>query len=135
MNTPMKSTIITFTLLLYLWACKPAEPQIDFLQGDWIEVERYDGYLFGGNYEWNPVPDSIADILKMDGFGNLTQIRPNGSTCEGRYFLELAESQLYIYGDCFFREKNLISQDEPDEFVYHKPVIEGIVRYRFKRMN
>ena len=95
--------LIFYTTLLFLTTISCKKPvQNNGLIGNWKFVERYDGYLNGGNFRWNSVSSANSHILSFTASGNYLRTETINGTqfnCAGTDLLQ-ADNKLEINSSC-----------------------------------
>ena len=95
--------LIFYTTLLFLTTISCKKPvQNNGLIGNWKLVERYDGYLNGGNFRWNSVSSANSHILSFTASGNYLRTETINGTqfnCAGTDLLQ-ADNKLEINSSC-----------------------------------
>lgn len=102
------------------------------LQGKWLLVEYYDGYVNGGHLQWSPVPQAYSHTLQ---FGSdelyIKTSLADGSSCNGSYEL-LPSSQLNIYTTCqLVGETMIVSYINNGVLIIDRNVREGKTRFKY----
>jgi hypothetical protein len=76
----------------------------DSIVGKWRIESRYHGYLNGGNFKWNDVPDEQKSFLEFSEDGSFQEYGGASGGCTGTYVVASPEKldvvstcQLYPY--------------------------------------
>jgi hypothetical protein len=132
----MKVRLLIFcTMVLFLTtvSCKKSV-QNNGLIGNWKLVEIYDGYLNGGNFQWNPVHSAYSHILSFTANGTYLKTEMINGTqfnCTGTYLLH-ANNMLEINSNCNTgTEKVFVSELTSKTLILNASGIEGVIRYKY----
>jgi hypothetical protein len=132
----MKVSLLIFgTIILFLTtiSCKKSVEN-NGLIGNWKLVEQYNGYVNGGNFQWNSVPSANSHILSFTASGDYQRTETINGTqfnCAGTYLLQ-ADNTLEINSSCnTVTEKAFVSELTSKVLIIDRSVIEGVIRYKY----
>lgn len=115
-------------------SCKKEKNYNDRILGKWKLVEIYDGYLNGGKFQWNNIPNESSHTLIFNNNGQYIlkeDINGNYSQCNGTYILK-SDYNLELNSNCnYLTEKMKISEIQSSIIIIDRNVIEGTIRYKY----
>lgn len=104
------------------------------IAGKWKLIAVFDGYVNGGNFQWNQVIPENSHTLKFTSDGSYQKAEmANGSqlNCTGTYVVKI-NNEIEITSICnTVTEKAFISELSPTILILDCSVIEGKIRYKY----
>jgi hypothetical protein len=138
-DDPMKtvySILLTSLLALFLSSCTK-ESFDEKIVGKWQEQQVYAGYLNGGNFQWNTVPQQFQNVLEFLDNGSFIEIDQAGNplpdTCGGTYKI-INENQVEINSTCNNAPYTLSLYISKKELIITHKVIEGEIKQKFIKL-
>ena len=127
-----RTTLFTITISLMFFSCTKDELK-DEIIGIWRNIERFEGYGNGGDFQWHLVPEQFQENYQFDTNRDFFEFNPNGETrCTGTFQI-LSANEVEINSSCYIGPITWdISIDKDIMLVTHH-VIEGIIIEKFQR--
>jgi len=124
--------LILPALLALFSGCSKEQCTENKIVGKWKLVSRYDGYLNGGNFQWNQVPDEHVEYMVFGADGSFNQYDA-ANNCTGNY-LVAPVGMVEVVSTCQMFPYTLnISKLTHNTLIIDFQGREGTVRRKFKR--
>jgi hypothetical protein len=138
MNRKFNLCAISGIIMLFITSCNPEKAQNDVtpkpqLYGKWKAIEKYNGYINGGDFQWNTITN--GESLEFKTNGDYIKIEPSNALCTGKFSWQKASKSIELNVSC---QVNTIIQKyselNDNTLIIDLQCREGIIRLKYAKI-
>jgi hypothetical protein len=104
------------------------------MYGKWRFIEIFPGYANGGDFKWHKVDFSNSHSLELSSNGDFKRVggaNEGYPVCTGTYQV-FPDAKIQFYANCNVFGKAYLTESTNTSLIIDMPVIEGVIRYKYK---